>query len=400
MASSKAITCLKFPFESSRLVRSFEESQTLLLAARAKALAAEGRSIINFGAGEPDFNTPAPIIERAFLEAKKGQTKYTAVAGMPRLRKAIAKRFSEDYGILFEENEVLASSGGKQAIYHFLQTVIEPGDEVLILSPYWVSFPEMVKMVGGRPVIVSAKGERILASEIREKLSPKTKVLIINSPSNPSGTVYSENELRSYIEVIAQSPIWILSDDTYYKLVYPPARFVSVLQVAPDLRTRTCIIGSASKSYAMTGWRLGWALAPKDLIAAMTKLQSQVTSSPATPPQIATEEAVLNGSDAAEDFRKTFLGRRDLMLKTLEGIPGLRCMKPDGAFYIFANIREALKKDDVVEFSKSLLEDRGVCVIPGIAFGDPNSIRLSYALSEDSILEGLKRLKEALHLRL
>ncbi len=387
-------------FKASSLVRSFEESQTLLLSARAKKLAAEGRSIINFGGGELDFNTPSEIIDRAYEAAKKGQTKYTAVSGLPSLRKAIARRISEDYGVGAHEEEILASCGGKQAIYHFLQAVVEPGDEVIILAPYWVSFPEMVKMVGGKPIIVRAKGERITPEEVAAVVSDRTKVLILNSPSNPSGTVLTEDEIKGFMESIASKAAWILSDDTYYRLVYAPARFISPLQIDSDWRKRVCVIGSSSKSYAMTGWRLGWAFGPKELILAMTKLQSQVTSSPASPSQAAAEAALLEFDGVAEDFRTRLIKRRDLMVKALKDIPKVSYLKPDGAFYVFANISGHFAGGSagpsVTSFCSQLLEEHGVCVIPGVAFGDERFIRLSYSLSEEHISEGIRRIRHAL----
>jgi aspartate aminotransferase len=387
---------MNFDYQPTKLVSSFEESATLALAARAKKLAASGRSIINFGVGEPDFNTPKSFIDAAFKAAESGQTKYTPVPGLPNVREAIAERSSKDYGLKFSADEVIVSSGGKQAIYHFLQAVVEHGDEVIILAPYWVSFPEMVKMVGGKPVIVTAKGDRITAEEIADKISRKTKAIILNSPSNPSGLVFTKEEIQSYLKVFENKPFWILADDTYYKLVFSPAEWVSHLHLKPELKDRTCIIGSSSKSYAMTGWRLGWALAPKPLISAMTKLQSQVTSNPSSLSQAAVVEALKNGEGFVEDFRATFQKRRDLVIAEAKRIPGMKWVKPDGAFYLFMDFSGPLVKPDATAFCENLLENHGVCLIPGVAFGAPAFARLSYALSDADIKEGIRRIEGAL----
>lgn len=385
-------------FGTSRLVSSFEESATLLLSGKAKRLAQAGRSIINFGAGEPDFNTPEAVIERAYQAAKAGATKYTAVAGVPSLRKAVADRLREDYQVDFQSpEEVLISSGGKQAIYHFFQAVLEPDDEVLIPAPYWVSFPEMVKLVGGKPVIVHPKGARLTADDIQAAITPKTRLFVLNSPSNPSGEVFNPDELTSFLRAVEPHPIWVLTDDTYYSLVYSPAEWVSVLKLRPDFRSRTCVIGSTSKLYAMTGWRLGWAVAPKPIIEAMTKLQSQVTSSASHISQVAAEAALKDFHQSAEDFRLRFEKRKDFIYEKAKDIRGLKAAKPEGAFYLFADFSEALRGRPVAQYAEDLLEKHGVCIIPGVAFGAPNFARLSYALSEAEIEEGLKRIQASLN---
>ena len=381
-------------YKPSSLVLSFEESATLALSAKAKKLAAGGKSIINFGVGEPDFNTPKPFIEAAFKAAEKGETKYTAVQGTPRLRQTIAEKISKDYGVTYSADEVLVSSGGKQAIFHFLQATVEPGDEVIILSPYWVSFPEMVKLVGGKPVIVSPKSQRITAEEIESKISSKTKAIILNSPSNPSGLVFTPEEVASYSKILLNKNLWILCDDTYYKLIYSPTRWISPLHLHPELKEKICLIGSASKSYAMTGWRLGWALAPQPLIAAMTKLQSQVTSNPSSLSQAAAEEALKIGDSFVEDFRKIFEKRRNFVISELQKIAGLRWMEPAGAFYIFIDFSQFTPR--VSDFCEKLLDQDGVCLIPGEAFGAPQYARLSYALSEADIKEGVRRIEGGL----
>lgn len=381
--------------ELSSLVNSFEESATLALAAKAKKLAAEGRSIINFGVGEPDFNTPDSIIEAAIKALRNGQTKYTAVGGRPELRSVIAARMTEDYGVKFLPEETVASCGGKQAIFHFLQAVIQPGDEVIIPSPYWVSFPEMVKMVGGKPVIVRSKGLRLDAADLEKAITSQTKLIILNSPSNPAGTVYSRDEWKSFLTVLKAHEIWLMSDDTYYMLTYGKEPWTSPLMVDPTFKERTCIIGSTSKSYAMTGWRLGWAAVPRFVADAMIKLQSQVTSNPPSMTQAAAIEALGPSHSQALGFREQFRARLKVMRQVVHEIPGISYLEPEGAFYLFVNIGNKVK-GSVAAFSEELLVKEGVCVIPGVAFGEPDYIRLSFALSEVQIVEGLQRLKRAI----
>lgn len=380
----------------SKLVGSFEESATLALGAKAKKLAAEGRSIVNFGVGEPDFVTPEVLIEKAYHAAKSGQTKYTAVSGLPSVRKAIAERISKDYGVSYSADEVIVSAGGKQAIYHFLQSTLNPNDEVIIFSPYWVSFPEMVKLCGGKPVIVNAN-PKIDIAKVKAALNSKTKAIILNSPSNPSGQVYSRSELEALAGVLKSREIWILSDDTYYTLTYTSEPWTSILQVEPELKSQTCIVNSSSKTYAMTGWRLGWALGPKPLIDAMTKLQSQVSSNASSLSQAAVEWAVGPEHDRiSKDHHQKFASRRDVMISELSKISGLTWMPPDGAFYVFIRVGPLLKTESATQFAGRLLEEFGVCAIPGEAFGEPEYLRLSYALSEAQIREGVLRLQKAL----
>lgn len=384
---------MAFSFKPSSLLSQFEESATLALSGRAKKLAAEGRSIVNFGVGEPDFVTDGAIIDKAFEAARSGQTKYTLVQGNLSLRKAIASRVTSDYGVPYAPDEVIVSAGGKQTIFHFLQAIIEPKDEVLIFSPYWVSFPEMVKMVGGKPVIVrSSRSE-----DVSKAITSRTKAMILNSPSNPSGQVFTRTEIEGFLKAIEPHPIWLMSDDTYYTLVYSNEPWVSPLSVRPEFKDRTLIVGSSSKSYAMTGWRVGWGLGPKPLIDAMTKLQSQVTSNACSVSQAAVEEAVASRHTAlTTELREKFRARRAVMLEALGKIPGMTWMPPDGAFYVFIRVQPLLKGESATAFASRLLETHGVCAIPGEAFGEPEYLRLSYALSEAQIVEGVSRLEKAL----
>jgi aspartate aminotransferase len=374
----------------------FAESATLELAAKAKALAASGKPVINFSVGEPDFNTPSPIIEAAHAAALRGETKYTAVGGTPQAKAAVAKRLSEDYGVSFDPQEVVLSTGGKQSIFHFLQATLEPGDEVIIPSPYWTSFPEMVKMVGGTPVIVAGENGRLRAETLKKAITPRTRMLIFNSPSNPHGLVYSKEEIESFLAVIEPHPIWLLSDDTYYSLVYE-GEFHSALRLRPGFRNRTAVVGSLSKSYAMTGWRLGWVVAPRPMAQAITKIQGQVTSGPNSLSQAATVEALGASHATAGEFRNRFLERRDFLLAQLrEKLPQLSYMPPQGAFYCFLKMSDLLRGGSVTTFCEKLLQEQFVCLVPGEAFGEPEYARLSYALSEKSIAEGLDRIQKCL----
>lgn len=381
--------------ETAKLVGTFAESKTLALAAKAKKMKAEGRSVINFAVGEPDFNTPEAVVQAAFEAAKNGQTKYTAVPGLPDVRKAVAARLSEDYGFSFSWDSVVLSTGGKQAIYHALQAAINPGDEVLIPSPYWTSFPEMVKIAGGVPVIVQPSGERLQASDLEAAVSSKTRLIIFNSPSNPAGTVFSRDEVQSFMRVLEKHPIaWIL-DDTYYGLIYGEAKWASPLQIDPSFFERSIVIGSASKSYAMTGWRIGWSISPKSIADAIAKLQGQVTSNPSSISQAALLKAMEMSPTIIDDFRGRFSKRREFLMKELSRFSGLEWMKPDGAFYCFFKLG-GLISGSVAAFCEKLLEEKGVCLVPGEAFGAPEYARLSYALSEEEIKEGLDRLESAL----
>jgi len=383
-------------YSPNSLVRSFNESATLTIGARAKKLAAEGKSIINFGLGEPDFKTPESISKAGYEAAIGGATKYTAVPGTPDLRSAIAKRLSADYEIPFSADEVCAANGGKQSIFHLFQVLLEPGDEVLIPAPYWTSFPEMVKMVGAIPKIITPKGPRLLASEIANAITSKTKLFVLNSPSNPSGLYFLENELKAFADVLHEKKIWVMSDDTYYALVYPPHRWTSILKVKPELRDRTCVIGSSSKSYAMTGWRLGWAVGPKPLIEAIVKVQGQVTSGPSSVSQAATVAALTTEHHWAAEFRDRYAKRRLVALEALRAVSGLSVAEPEGAFYAFVDLGKRIPGAQVTKFCGELLEKHGVCLIPGEAFGCPSFARLSYCLSEEQIKEGVKRLAKAL----
>lgn len=378
--------------KTASLVDRFAESATLALAAKAKKMMAQGRDVINFAVGEPDFNTPDGVIEAALKAAKAGQTKYTPVAGVPSTRAAVAKRLTADYGCDFKDSEVLISHGGKQALFHFFQASLEPEDEVLIPVPYWTSFPEMVKMAGGKPVYIRPETGRLKPEDIELAITSKTKAIILNSPANPSGAVWSRAEMEAIGAVLAKHSIWVVSDDTYYTLTYTDEPWTSILKLEPSLKDRSCIIGSTSKSYAMTGWRLGWAVGPEALIKAMAKLQGQVTSGACSVSQAACEAAVGPYHSASEEFRQIFDRRRKLLKSCLEGFSYL---EPEGAFYCFLKLCDQVE-GSVAGFCESLLEEHELCLVPGEAFGEPDYARVSYALSEKQIEEGIQRLKKAL----
>lgn len=366
------------------------------LAAKAKSLQAAGRSIINFSVGEPDFNTPSEVISAAMKAAERGETKYTAVSGTMAARQAVANRLSEDYQCPFEASEVMLSTGGKQAIFHVMQAILEPGDEVLLPSPYWTSFPEMLKMLGAKPVILPHREGRLEASDLAAAISSRTRMFIFNNPANPHGVVYHPKEIESFLDVIEEHPIWLLSDDTYYQLTYEQD-FVSAISLRPSFKPRTAVIGSLSKSYAMTGWRLGWAILPPEIHRAAVKIQGQVTSGPNSISQAAAIEALGPSNHWAKDFRESFRARLQFLKQELKReLPELEYMPPQGAFYCFLKLGGVLKKESVAEFCARALEEWGVCLVPGEAFGAEAFARLSYALSEEEIAEGIKRLRQAL----
>lgn len=381
----------------SPLVDSFAESATLALAGRAKEMQSQGKSVINFAVGEPDFATPTPIIEAACEEAKKGATKYTPVGGQEKVREALASRLTTDYGVSFTANQLMLSNGAKQAIFHFLQSILRVGDEVVIPRPYWTSFPEMVKMQGAKPVFLPASADTGLGDldQLGSLMGEKTRLFILNSPTNPNGVVWDRALLQDLLKILKPYSTWILSDDTYYQLVYDPYQWASVLEVDPSVRERTCVVGSASKTYAMTGWRIGWASAPDHVLSAMKKLQGQVSSNPSSISQAALKAAVGSEHGSAQRLKDQFSKRRKFLLQLLEK-GAWEFHAPQGAFYLFLKLCPPLKPADVAAFCKNLLEEHGVCVVPGEAFGEPEYVRLSYALDEGQLEEGWRRLESAL----
>lgn len=380
-------------------VESLTPSTTLAITAKAKELKAQGLDVIGLGAGEPDFNTPDNIIEAAYESMKKGQTKYTPSAGLPLLKETIANKLLADQQLRYENAEIFVGSGAKHVLYTLFQVLLDEGDEVVIPTPYWVSYPEQVKLAGGVPVYIEGLEEqqfKITADQLEQVITERTKALIINSPSNPTGMIYSREELQAIGEVCLKHNVLIVSDEIYEKLVYDGVKHTSIAEISPDLKEATIIVNGVSKSHSMTGWRIGYAAGSKQIIKPMTDLASHSTSNPTTTSQYATIEAYSGTQDTVETMRQAFEERLTIIYQQLVDIPGVTCIKPQGAFYLFPNVSEAAKMtgyDTVDDFVKGLLEEALVAVIPGSGFGTPNNIRLSYATSLDLLEEAVKRIR-------
>ena len=373
---------------------SIEGSPTLALAAKAKALARAGKAVVDFTAGEPDFPTPAHIKQAAIAAIGAEQTKYTPVAGIPELRDAIAKSVNRTRGTAYQPSQVIATCGTKHALYNVFQALCQPGDEVIIISPYWVSFPALVSLSGAKPIIVQAREEDRFVpgpEAVRAALSPATKAMIINSPSNPTGAVIDEERLAALAQIALERDLILVSDEIYDQLVYPPARHASIVQVAPQVSDRTVIVGGVSKSYSMTGWRIGYALGPQPWIEAMSDIQSHSTSNPASISQHAALAALTGDQQTVTRMRDEFQRRRDRLVNGLNRLSPLRCSVPDGAFYAWCNIRELGQSPANV--AARWLEEALVIVVPGEAFGSSDYVRFSFATSMEIIDEGLERLK-------
>jgi aspartate aminotransferase len=385
---------------SSRL-DSLEESVTLAITAKAKALKAEGRDIVGLGAGEPDFDTPLNIKEAAIEAIRTGQTKYTAVGGIVELKDAIIEKFKSDNGLGFDRSEIIVSCGGKHSIYNLFQALLNVGDEVVIPGPYWVSYPAIVTISGGTPVVVAtteATGFKMTPEAFSAAITPRTKAVIINSPSNPTGAAYSRAELEAIAEVALKNNLTIVTDDIYEKLIYDDFEFTSIASVSKEVCASSVVLNGVSKAYSMTGWRIGYAAGPKELIGAMTKIQSQSTSNPASISQWAAVEALTGPQDSIAMMCKEFVKRRDVMVAGLNAIEGVTCPVPHGAFYCFPNVSGLYARNNVegsVELAAYLLDSAGVAVVPGSAFGDDSALRLSYATSLDMVEEALARIVKA-----
>lgn len=389
----------------SKRAMNIKESPTMAVTAKAKAMKQRGFDIIDFGVGEPDFDTPENIKDAAIKAIKDGFTKYTAVGGTDELKDAIIEKFKRDNDLVYARNEILVSCGGKHSIFNLCMAMFDEGDEVIIPAPYWVSYPEMVALAGAEPVIVPSREDRdfkITAGDINEYISPATKAVIINSPSNPTGSAYTPDELKLIADVCLKKGIFIISDEIYEKLVYDNHPFVSIASFSEDVKKQTIVLNGVSKTYAMTGWRIGYAAGPKELIKAMADIQSQSTSNPTSISQKAAVEALNGPQDAVAKMAEEFDKRRKVIVEGLNNIKGVKCILPKGAFYVFPNIRRLLNKrfgDKVIKTSTDLadflLEQAEAAVVPGDAFGASSHIRLSYATSMENIKEGLKRIQEA-----
>ncbi|ELR96957.1 pyridoxal phosphate-dependent aminotransferase [Gloeocapsa sp. PCC 73106] len=370
-------------------------SITLAVTAKAKAMKAEGIDICSFSAGEPDFDTPAHIKEAAKKALDEGKTKYGPAAGEPRLRQAIAKKLVTENQLNYQSENVIVTNGGKHSLFNIILTLIEPGDEVIIPSPYWLSYPEMVKLAGGTPVLVSttqATGYKITPSQLRESITPQTKLFILNSPSNPTGSVYTPEELAALAEVIVASDIMVISDEIYEKILYDGAKHVSIGSLNPEIFSRTIVSSGFAKGFSMTGWRVGYAAGPIELIKGMTILQGHSTSNVCTFAQHGAIAALEGPQDCLQVMFDAFTARRVAMLEAVQAIPGLTCSKPDGAFYLFIDISKTGMNS--LDFCNALLEEKQVAIIPGIAFGTDECIRLSYATDMTSIEKGMERLSQ------
>lgn len=385
-------------------------SPTLAITAKANALKAEGKDVISFGAGEPDFDTPQNVKDAAIRALAAGDTKYTPSSGTVALKDAIIAKLKRDNSLTYARNEIIASAGAKHSIYNLMQAMIDPGDEVIIPAPYWVSYPEQVKLAGGVPIIVpSDERTQFLstAAEIEAKISQRTKMVIINSPSNPTGAVYTPQALREISDLCVGRGLYLMSDEIYEKILYTGNTFVSPASFSDAAKKMTITINGFSKAHSMTGWRLGYAAADHDIVAAMSKIQDQSTSNPTSISQAAGVEALNGLQDSVETMRQAFQERRDYIVAALNDIPGVHCLMPGGAFYVFPNVASLYGKswtpdgDDPRTIGGSdalaqyLLARVGVAVIPGSGFGADGNIRLSYATSMANIQKGVARIAEA-----
>lgn len=391
--------------ELSKRTQAIKPSPTLAVTAKAAKLKAEGKDIIGLGAGEPDFDTPQHIKDAAIVAINAGFTKYTQVGGTPTLKNAIIAKFKRDNGLDFTSKEILVSCGGKQSFFNLVLASINPGDEVIIPAPYWVSYPDIVLIAEGKPVFIETGIEdsfKISAQQLEQAITPKTRMFVINSPSNPSGSVYTLEELRALGEVLRKHPnILIASDDMYEHILLSGDKFVNILNACPDLHARAIILNGVSKAYAMTGWRIGYCGGPEHIITGMENIQSQSTSNPASISQMAAEAALNGDQSCMIPMLVEFKERNRFVTEKLNAIPGIRCLLAGGAFYAFADVRQAiqlcqerryLENDSDIAFSKLLLEKAGVAVVPGSAFGCKGYIRLSFATSMNNLAAAIERI--------
>lgn len=385
----------------SQRVQSIKPSPTLAITARAAELRAKGEDIIGLGAGEPDFDTPDHIKQAAVRALDNGQTKYTAVDGTAELKSAIIKKFARDNGLDYQPNQILVSSGGKQSFFNMAQAVLQAGDEVIIPAPYWVSYPDMTLLADGKPVIIEGNRDqryKITPAQLENAITDKTRVFVINSPSNPSGMAYTKTELQALGEVLRKHPdILIATDDMYEHIYWADEPFENIVSANPDLYDRTLVMNGVSKAYSMTGWRIGYAGGPAELIAAMKKIQSQSTSNPASISQAAAVEALNGDQGCVQDMLGEFKKRHDMVVDKLNAMDGIVAVPTDGTFYVFPDISGLINSrddlEDDMQFAETLLVEKGVAVVPGSAFGLKNHIRLSIATSEDNLNNALARLK-------
>lgn len=382
----------------SKKATNMEPSMTLALTAKAGELKAQGVDVISFGVGEPDFNTPQNIIDAATLAMNQGKTKYTAVSGITELKEAIVKKFYNDNGLNYKSENIIVSTGGKQCLFNVFAAILNVGDEVLIPKPYWVSYPELVKLNDGIPVFVETNEEddfKINFKNLEKSITNKTKAIVVNSPNNPTGSIYSKKELMEIADFAKKYDLYIISDEMYEKLTYGDNKHISIASLNEDAFNRTIVVNGLSKAYAMTGWRVGYAAGKKEIIKLMNNIQSHTTSNVNSIAQYASLEALTGQQEEMKIMQNEFDRRRKVMMKLLDDISDVSYIEPKGAFYILVNIEKILKKFKISgssEFCEKLLDRENVVAIPGIAFGEDNYIRLSYATSMDSIETGLNRI--------
>lgn len=384
-------------------VKTLTPSTTLAITAKANELKAQGIDVIGLGAGEPDFNTPQNILDAAIDSMNKGLTKYTPSGGLPVLKAAIIDKLKRDNNLTYTPAEVIVGVGAKHVLYTLFQVILNEGDEVIIPIPYWVSYPEQVKLAGGVPVYIdgpASQNYKITAAQLEAAITDKTRAVIINSPSNPSGMIYTKEELAELAKVAEEKDILIVSDEIYEKLVYNGVEHYSIAQLSENIKARTIVVNGVAKSHSMTGWRIGYAAGNKDIIKAMTDLASHSTSNATTTAQYATVEAYNGSQDTVEEMRKAFESRLDAIYPKLAEIPGFKVLKPQGAFYLLPDVSEAAAKtgfESVDEFATALLEEANVAVIPGSGFGADSTIRLSYATSLELLEEAVRRVAKFVH---
>lgn len=389
----------------SQRAKKLQPSATLAITAKEKALKAQGVDVIGFGAGEPDFDSPENIKEEAIKAIRAGFTKYTAVGGIDELKEAIINRMKLDYGLEYQKPEIIVSNGAKHTLYNLTQAMFEEGDEVIVPAPYWVSYPEQITLAGADPVILNTREEegfKIDPDELKKLITPRTRALVLNYPSNPTGATYNEVELRRIVDVAMEAGLTIISDEIYDKIIFDGIKHTPVATLGEDVKKATILVNGVSKTYAMTGWRIGYAAGDKDVINAMGKLQGQSTSNPTSISQWAALEAYRGPHDVIEDRTREFEKRKNYIVERLNAIPGMKCFSPQGAFYAFPNVSGFYGKryngkdiNSSMTFTEFLLDEAKVAVVPGDSFGSDDHVRISFATSMENIVKGMDRIEEA-----
>ena len=389
----------------SQRAKSLQPSATLAITAKEKALKAQGVDVVGFGAGEPDFDSPDNVKEEAIKAIRGGFTKYTAVGGIDELKEAIINRMKLVYGLEYQKSEIIVSNGAKHTLYNLTQAMFEDGDEVIVPAPYWVSYPEQITLAGADPVILNTREEegfKIDPAELKKLITPKTRALVLNYPSNPTGATYNEDELRRIVDVAMEAGLTIISDEIYDKIVFDGIKHTPVASLGEDVKKATILVNGVSKTYAMTGWRIGYAAGDKDVINAMGKLQGQSTSNPTSISQWAAVGAYKGPHDVIEERTREFEKRKNYIVQRLNTVPGMKCFSPQGAFYAFPNVSGFYGKsyngkeiNSSMTFTEFLLDEAKVAVVPGDSFGSDNHVRISFATSMENIVKGMDRIEEA-----